>query len=193
MIGLIRGLLVERAPGQVLVDVAGVGYEIDIPVSTFNALPQAQQTVQLFTHLAVREDAQQLFGFASVEDRDLFRALIRVNGVGPRLALTILSGMDASALAQCVHGNDVKALTGLPGVGKKTAERLIIDLRDRLPEADVSETTATAARGDHFADAETALIGLGFKPQEAARALACVEDSSADVETLIKLALKELG
>lgn len=191
MIGRIRGKLVERSVTRVVVDAAGVGYEIDIPLTTFYQLP-AEDDVVLYTHLVVRDDAQQLFGFTSTRDRDLFRALIKVNGVGPRLALTMLSGMEADALAHCIRAGDTRSLVALPGIGKRTAERLILDLKDRIPEFGDTDVAARKSN-DNLADAETALIGLGFKPQEAALALAHVEDESADVATLIKQALKALG
>lgn len=197
MIGRLQGRVIEAEPGQVLLDVGGVGYEVDIPVSTFERIAGASEPVTLYTHFAVREDAQQLFGFADRADRDLFREVIKVKGVGPRLALTIMSGMPGSELVQCVHHKDVKALTAIRGLGKKTAEQLILDLSGKLPEIALAEidmaTTRAASSTDNMADAEAALIGLGFKPQEAARALARVEDAAADVETLIKQALKALA
>ncbi|HKI74726.1 MAG TPA: Holliday junction branch migration protein RuvA [Pseudomonadales bacterium] len=191
MIGRIRGKLAERSVTRLLVDVGGVAYEIDIPLTTFYQLP-ADDDITLYTHLVVRDDAHQLFGFHSVDDRDLFRALIKVNGVGPRLALTILSGMESDVLAQCIRAGDTKSLVALPGIGKRTAERLILDLKDRVPELGTPAAGSKHLQ-DNLADAESALIGLGFKPQEAALALAQVEDDSADVATLIKQALKALG
>ncbi len=193
MIGRLRGRVLEAGMTQILLDVQGVGYEVEISLSTHSAIAGITDDVSLFTHLVVREDAHQLFGFATGAERDLFRALIKVNGVGPRLAVTILSGMDAAGLAGAVRSNDVKALVALPGVGKKTAERLIIDLRDRLPEQVASTPGYQRPPSDAFSDAESALIGLGFKPQEAAMALARIEDQSADVESLIRQALKSLG
>ncbi|HSB97665.1 MAG TPA: Holliday junction branch migration protein RuvA, partial [Spongiibacteraceae bacterium] len=132
MIGRIRGKLLEKQAPELLVDVNGVGYEIQAPMTTIYQLPALGETVELFTHLVVREDAHLLFGFASLRDRALFRALIKVNGVGPKLALTILSGMDAQDFVRCVRDNDGAGLVRLPGVGKKTAERLLIEMRDRL-------------------------------------------------------------
>lgn len=193
MIGRLRGRVLALTPSQVVLDVGGVGYEVDIPISTHQRVQGQTDEVLLFTHLAVREDAHQLFGFATESDRNLFRELIRVKGVGPRLALTILSGMDADGLIRSIQGKDIKALTALPGVGKKTAEQLVLDLSGRLPEVAVESAPAAAAARGNLADAEAALIGLGFKPQEASVALARVEDQDADVETLIKQALKALG
>ena len=191
MIGRIRGTVVEKSVSRVLLDVGGVGYEVDIPLTTWYRLAE-DDAVTLYTHLVVREDAHQLFGFYAVQDRDLFRSLIRVNGVGPRLALTILSGMESEALGRCIKEGDVKALVALPGIGKRTAERLILDLRDKLPEFAPGPVTTTKPAADNVADAESALIELGFKPQEAARVLAGIGDEGADVETLIRQALKAL-
>ena len=177
-----------------MVDVAGLGYEIDIPLTTFYGLPELDSLVLLHTHLVVREDAQLLFGFGTLEERELFRTLIKVNGVGPKLAITILSGIDAATFAGAVRNKDVKALVALPGVGKKTAERLIIEMQDRLPALEAGSSQKPLIKPvDHLADAETALINLGFKPQEASRALAGIEDVSDSVENLIKQALKNLS
>ncbi|HKJ72955.1 MAG TPA: Holliday junction branch migration protein RuvA [Alphaproteobacteria bacterium] len=194
MIGRIRGVLVEKSMTAVLVESAGVGYEIDIPLTTFYRLPDSGQEVILHTHLVVREDAQLLYGFYTIGERDMFRSLIKVNSVGPRLALNILSGVESDALIRCIREQDEKTLVGLPGVGRKTATRLIMEMRDRLPDIEASgETYAEDGSRDIMADAEAALIGLGFKPQEASRALARVEAPASDVETLIKHALKALS
>ena len=132
MIGLLRGRLLARQPPSLLLDVQGVGYEVDAPMTTFYELPDAGAEVTLYTHLAVREDAHTLYGFLKLSDRNLFRTLLRVNGVGARLALAILSGMETSRFIRCVQEGDTAALVRLPGIGKKTAERLVIELRDRL-------------------------------------------------------------
>jgi holliday junction DNA helicase RuvA len=192
VIGRIQGRIVEKSATRVLVDVHGVGYEIDVPLSTYLRLGD-DDTVTLRTHLVVREDGQQLVGFYTDIERVLFRALIKVNRVGPKLALTILSGMEAAALVDAVRHNDVKALAAIPGVGKKIAEQMILDLRDALPAV----VPGAMAEGrlpvaNSLADAESALIGLGFKPQQAALALSKVADPGADVEVLIKAALKLL-
>ncbi len=193
MIGRLVGQLIEKTPTQILLDVAGVGYEVEIPLTTFYTIGHLNEQVLLHTHLIVRDDAHLLYGFSSLEERELFRHLIRVNGVGPRLAITILSGIEAEAFAQSVHNNDVKSLVALPGVGKKTAERLIIEMRDRLPKPSASAGAAITMSGnDNLVDAETALINLGFKPQEASRALATIENPEDSVENLIKQALKNL-
>lgn len=193
MIGRLRGQIAQISPQQLLIDVGGVGYEVEISLNTFAALADIKSEAVVFTHLVVREDAQLLFGFSSADERELFRTLIKVNGVGPKMALAILSGLDAASFAACILDGDVKTLTGLPGVGKKTAERLIIEMRDKVttlvgkqrPEIDA----VTANIAD---DAEAALIGLGYRPQEAALALSKLEDPGQDLEALIKQALKIL-
>jgi Holliday junction DNA helicase RuvA len=193
MIGRLVGIVVEREPGQLLIDVGGVGYEVEISLNTFAQLAEIQGAVTLHTHLVVRDDAHLLYGFGTTQERVMFRALIKVNGVGPRMALAILSGLDAANFAAAVLNNDVKTLTGLPGVGKKTAERLIIEMRDKVEAFGiVTEGATSIAAGDVSEDAESALIGLGFRPQEAARALSQIDDPAEDVETLIKQALKLL-
>jgi len=132
MIGYLRGNLLEKRPPWLLLDVGGVGYEVEAPMTVFYELAEAGDSVQLYTHLVVREDAQLLYGFANRYERELFRALIKVNGVGPKMALAILSGIEAGRLAQCIEQQDVSALVKVPGVGKKTAERLVIEMSDRL-------------------------------------------------------------
>jgi holliday junction DNA helicase RuvA len=206
LIGRIRGILIEKAPGQVLVESAGLGYEVDIPYTSFFHLPETGQEVTLHTHFAVREDAQHLYGFASRLDRDVFRLLIKVNGVGPKLAVAILSGLDAEQFIRCVESRDVNALVKLPGVGKKTAERLLIEMADRIGQLEgqfvpaSSEATgaeasraAMQARGPEPKDeAEAALIALGYKPQEAAKAISRVAEDGMTSEALIRLALRNM-
>jgi holliday junction DNA helicase RuvA len=199
MIGFLRGLLLKKAPPQLLLDVQGVGYEIEVPMTTFYDLPALGEQVQLFTHLSIREDAHVLFGFASETERLLFRSLIKVNGVGPKLALTILSGQSVDEFYRCVEDNDVKALVRLPGVGQKTAERLMVELRGRLPQlpnALASGTAAPASRAapglGHSAKQEAieALCALGYKPQDAARMVQAVAVEDARVEDMIRAALQ---
>ncbi len=201
MIGRIHGLLLEKQPPDILLDVNGVGYEIHAPMTTFYQLPPAGEEITLFTHLVVREDAHQLFGFYRKEERALFRMLIKVNGVGPKLALTILSGIEAPDFVNIVHHDDTAALVKLPGVGKKTAERLIIEMRDRLkdwqgelPESRTSEVSPLGIVRSGNAlleDAESALVALGYKPQEASRAVsAAMNDEVGSSEELIRAALK---
>ncbi len=206
MIGRIRGILVEKTPGQALIECAGLGYEIDIPYTTFFHLPDPGQEVTLHTHFVVREDAQSLYGFASLLDRNLFRLLIRVNGVGPKLAAGILSGLDAQQFIRCVEARDTNALVKLPGVGKKTAERLLIDMADRIkqlegqftlaaadaPVAGGTNVVAPAAKEDPRDEAEAALIALGYKPQEAARAVSKVAEEGMTSEAMIRLALRNM-
>ncbi len=198
MIGRLRGVLVARQPPEVVVDVAGVGYEVQVPMSTFFRLPAVGQEVSLVTHFVVREDAQLLYGFLDERDRVLFRSLIRVSGVGPKLALTLLSGMDADSFVRCVQREDLASLVALPGVGRKTAERLLVEMRDKLKDwigggADGTAATegAVTPRHDIAADAEGALVALGYKPAEAARLVSAVKDDSvSDSEELIRRALR---
>ncbi|MDP5071159.1 MAG: Holliday junction branch migration protein RuvA, partial [Congregibacter sp.] len=178
------------------VDVGGLGYEIQVPMTTLFQLPPLGQLVTLLTHHAVREDAQTLYGFVSERDRELFRHLIKVSGVGPKLALTILSGMDSDSFARAVRGDDLTALVALPGVGKKTAERLLIEMRDRLsgwleqPDG-AGGLPLSPPVSDKLSDAESALVALGYKPAEAARLVARVDSETiVDSEELIRLALR---
>ncbi|MFO8046062.1 MAG: Holliday junction branch migration protein RuvA [Halomonas sp.] len=197
MIGRLRGTLLEKQPPWLVVDVAGVGYELEASMTTLVALPVIGEVISLHTHLIVRDDAHLLYGFAREQERALFRALIKVNGVGPRLALAILSGMDEAAFQRCVLDDDVKSLMRLPGVGKKTAERLIIEMRDRFPHwepvddslAGLGGAPPTPARHDPLADAEAALVSLGYKPVEASRMLAGLEGEGSSTEAMIKAAL----
>lgn len=191
----------KQAP-LILVEVGGVGYELQVPMTTLFQLPALGSEVSLMTHFLVREDAQLLYGFIEERDRSLFRELIKVSGVGPKLALTILSGMDAQSFARCVQRDDISSLVALPGVGKKTAERLLVEMRDKLKdwlvrhdaadgEADYS--VALSSRADIVADAEGALISLGYKPQEASRMVTAVNDDSVtESEELIRRALKSM-
>jgi Holliday junction DNA helicase RuvA len=193
MIGRLTGLVIERDQGQLLLDVGGVGYEVEISLTTFIQVSEIEGPVTVHTHLVVRDDAHLLYGFASTGEREMFRTLIKVNGVGPRMALGILSGLDSASFARAVTGNDVKALTALPGVGKKTAERLIIEMRDKVDSFDVSGSANLGTmRTNVMEDAESALIGLGYRQQEAARAISRVTDPAEDVESLIRQALKLL-
>ncbi len=181
MIGWLQGELLEKQAPELLINVHGVGYEVLAPMTTFFALPDAG-TVEIYTHFVVREDAQQLYGFARKDERRLFRTLIKVNGVGPKLALAILSSMDAPAFVACVQHDDITALTKIPGVGKKTAERLLIEMRDRLKDW-FTEGDATLVQGGLVApsssstavtEAESALIALGYKPQDATKMVMAV-------------------
>jgi Holliday junction DNA helicase RuvA len=190
VIARLHGQLIEKQPPVLVVDVNGVGYELEAPMSTFYKTTLGAP-VTLFVHQVVREDAHLLFGFASREERDLFRTLLKVNGVGPKMALAILSGMEADAFAACVRQGDVATLTRIPGVGKKTAERLVMEMRDRVDSSPAGGTAgdsglpATPAR-----DAVTALISLGYKAVEAERAVGRIKNDNASAEDLIRQALK---
>ncbi|MCK9608713.1 MAG: Holliday junction branch migration protein RuvA [Methylomonas sp.] len=196
MIGFLRGKLIQKTPPQLVLDVRGVGYEVEAPMTTFYDLPALGQEVKLHTHLVVREDAHILFGFASETERMLFRTLIKVNGVGPKLALTILSGQSVAEFYRCVDDNDVKALVRLPGVGQKTAERLIIEMRGRLPalndaslEPGPNQTPATLGSSPKQ-EAITALCALGYKPQDAARMVQTIAAEDKSCEDIIRQALR---
>lgn len=195
MIGRIQGVLLVKQAPHILVDVGGVAYEIQVPMTSLFQLPETGSQVTLVTHFVVREDAQLLYGFVNDEDRRLFRELIKVSGVGPKLALAILSGMDAAQFAQCVADGSVAALVKLPGVGKKTAERLVVEMRDRLKNFGLSDTATVPApqlyANDIVADAEGALIALGYKPAQAAKMIAQVKSDEIDSsEELIRRALQ---
>ncbi|MGE0080142.1 MAG: Holliday junction branch migration protein RuvA [Thiohalomonadaceae bacterium] len=196
MIGRLRGILAEKHPPQLLLDVQGVGYEVEAPMSTFYQLPGVGEVVTLYTQLVVREDAHLLFGFATLGERSLFRSLMKVNGVGAKLALTILSGISANDFARCVQDGDTAALTRLPGVGKKTAERLVVEMRDRLddwqpvPVLPTAQPAPVAPSGSQaLRDAISALVALGYKPQEASRLVNGLDEDLSS-EDLIRAALK---
>jgi Holliday junction DNA helicase RuvA len=193
MIGRLAGRIVSKqAPGLIL-DVNGVGYEIDMPMSTFYVLPESGEPVVLLIHTHVREDAIHLYGFATEAERTLFRTLIKVSGIGARLALTILSGIEVGAFVRCVQNADESALVRLPGVGKKTAQRLLVEMKDKLDDIPVSFVVAgpaLSAAGTPVEEAVTALIALGYKPVDASRMITAVERSGANTEELIRMALK---
>lgn len=194
MIGLLRGRILGKQPPRLVLDVHGVGYEIDAPMTTFYDLPDVGAEVTLFTHLAVREDAHTLYGFTTLTDRDLFRSLLKVNGVGARLALAILSGMNTQTFIACVQGGDTGALVKLPGIGKKTAERLIIELRDRLDASVMPPATGpgvpAAPASSPVEEAVSALVGLGYKPQEASRMVRVIDSGNMSSEDIIRSALQ---
>ena len=194
MIGRLKGILLEKQPPHLLIDVNGVGYEVEAPMTSFYRLPEINQEVRLFTHLVVRDDAHLLFGFYSEDERRLFRTLIKVNGVGAKMALTILSGIEAQEFANCIHESDTARLVKLPGIGKKTAERLIVEMRDRLDDWEINlsitETTRLPTTLSAEIDATSALVSLGFKPQEASRLIAEIEIEGLKSEEIIRLALK---
>lgn len=197
MIGRLNGKIIAKAPPELVIDVNGVGYEVFAPMTTFYKLPALHQEVTLFIHHVVREDAQLLFGFHDEQERRLFRALIKVNGVGPKLALTILSGIEAAQFVLCVQAQDSSRLTAIPGIGKKTAERLIIETRDTLSQWDISpklngENDISISSDQTTQEAIFALTALGYKPQEAKRAISAIHDEKHSTETLIRLALKNM-
>lgn len=195
MIGRLRGRILAKQPPWLLLDVNGVGYEIEAPMSTFYDLPGADDEVVLHTHLAVREDAHVLYGFAREADRTLFRALLKVSGVGGKMALGVLSGMTAEEFSRAIQTADLAALTRLPGVGKKTAERLVVEMRDKLSVV-VEEPSAgrQAPPGEPAAgadqDAVSALIALGYRGPEASRMVSKVFEAGMETEAVIRAALK---
>jgi Holliday junction DNA helicase RuvA len=197
MIGSLRGKLIAKHPPQLLMDVGGVGYELDAPMSTFYALPAVGAEISLFTHLVVREDAHILFGFSTERERRMFRELLKVSGVGPKLALALLSGINIDQLWVCIEAADVDSLVKIPGVGRKTAERLIVEMRDRakafgeLSLAIVGNPMQEAAgtNGAH-AEAFSALVALGYKPIEVSRLLKSTAATATTTEELIRQALK---
>ena len=194
MIGLLRGKLIIKQPPELMLDVNGVGYELQASMTTFYDLPELHAEVTLYTHFVVREDAQILFGFSSQSERELFRHLLKVNGVGPKMALAIVSGMSPLEFRQVIHTADIARLSRIPGVGKKTAERLVIELRDRLPKSDdgittsnISHTTPTTSASD---EAVNALLALGYKPAQASQMIAAYENQGLSVEEMIRQALR---
>ena len=197
MIGRLRGDIIDKRPPWLLLDVNGVGYELEAPMSTFYDLPAVGATVTLVTHLAVREDAHTLYGFLREADRVLFRDLLKVTGVGARMALAILSGMDARRFAQCVEQEDHTALMRLPGIGKKTAERLVIEMRDRvgalaagLPATSAVPASRAPAEAAPLSDAIAALIALGYRPLDANRMARAADDGTKTSEEIIRAALR---
>ncbi len=201
MIGRLTGEVADKQAPDVLIDVNGVGYEVQMPLTSFYELPDKGGQAIIYTHFVVREDAQLLYGFASKQERSLFRLLIKANGVGPKLALTILSGLTAEQFVQCVEHDDVTTLVKLPGVGKKTAERLLIEMRDRIKALDVSpefmpkmsmESPLLKSAQSDFEDAVSALTSLGYSAQQANKAVKSVYIEGEDSEMLIRKALKNM-
>ena len=192
MIGHLRGRLVRKAPPALIVDVNGVGYELEAPMSTFYRLPELGSEVELHTHLVVREDAHLLYGFATEDERRLFRDLLRVTGIGPKIGLALLSGIDVDTFMRCVEAQDVAVLTRIPGIGRKTAERLLVEMRDRiralgqLPSSAPRLGPGAGARAEAYA----ALVALGYRPVEVNRLLQSVEQEGAGTEELIRRALQ---
>ena len=199
MIGRLKGTLAEKQPPALLLDVQGVGYELEAPMSTFYSLPGLGESVQLYTHLVVKDDGHALYGFLTRLERSLFRSLIRVNGVGPKLGLTLLSGMPVDDLIRCIQQQDDVALTRMPGVGKKTAQRLVIDLKDRV--GDLAQPTVAPADGaapldagmsdGATGDAISALVALGYRPAEASKLVSRIDSTGLPSEEIIRLALQQ--
>lgn len=201
MIGRLRGTLAEKQPPHLILDVNGLGYELEVPMTTLYRLPSVGEPLTLHTHLVVREDAQLLYGFVGKRERDFFRELIRLNGVGPKLALALMSSLEVDELVRCVQAQDTSALVRVPGVGKKTAERLLVELKDRFkawetvpsmfalvpnqPDGAPAQPVASAE-----SDAVSALISLGYKPQEASKAVSAIKDKGLSSEDMIRRALK---
>ncbi|MGE5467003.1 MAG: Holliday junction branch migration protein RuvA [Ignavibacteria bacterium] len=192
MIGRLTGILLEKNPPQITVDVHGVGYEIDVPMSTFYNLPAAGEKVSLHTHLLVREDAQQLYGFLSEGERAAFRQLLKISGVGARTALAVLSGLSVGELAQAVAAQEAGRLVKIPGIGKKTAERLLLELKDKLPKSTLVSAMATSAAPDAGSDILNALLALGYNEREAMGAMKALPAGVA-VSDGIRQALKSLS
>lgn len=204
MIGRLKGIVVEKQAPEIMLDVNGVGYELQMPLTSFYELPELDQEAVVYTHFVVREDAQLLYGFMSKQEKSLFRLLIKANGVGPKLALTILSGLTAAEFVSCVERDDIVTLVKLPGVGKKTAERLLVEMRDKLKglieaahgnldEFNLqSHVTAKPVADSAEEDAVAALLSLGYKPAQASRAVSAAYIDGMKSEQLIKAALKSM-
>jgi Holliday junction DNA helicase RuvA len=203
MIGRLRGEVIAKQPPLVVVECSGVGYEVEAPMSTFYDLPAVGEPVTLITHLVIRDDAHVLYGFRSEHDRALFRALLRVTGVGAKMALAILSGMDAARFAQCVEQEDIVMLSRLPGIGKKTAQRLVMEMKDRISDLGEStnsgmmmktaQTPTSVAVDDPLADAVGALVALGYKPADANRMARAVAEGAETSEEIIRAALRSIS
>ena len=200
MIGRLSGILIQKQPPLLMIDVQGIGYEVQAPMSTFYQLPELDQSVVLLTHMVVREDAQLLYGFYDETERLLFKSLIKVNGVGPKLALTILSGISANEFVTVIRNNDESGLVRLPGIGKKTAQRLIVEMKDRFDDwkGDASgaaenysaESGSLSKQQDIIKESISALVALGYKPVEASKMIRQLDTQDQSSEMLIKQALK---
>ncbi len=192
MIGFLRGTLITKRPPSVTLEVGGVGYELEAPMSTFYRLPDAGQPLSLVTHLVVREDAHILYGFFTEAERALFRSLLKVSNVGPRIALGVLSGMSVDGFYQCVRDKDLASLTRIPGVGRKTAERLLLEMADRLPESLNADAASLPARSPAEGEAHGALLALGYKPGEVVRMLKDLDVGRLSTEEMIREALRRV-
>lgn len=204
MIARLQGTIIEKMPPEIILDVSGVGYEIQLPMTSFYQLPEVEQSVTLFIHHVVREDAHLLFGFTEHHERSVFRVLIKANGIGPKLACTILSGMSSGAFVQAVLNEDISAIVKMPGVGKKTAERLVLELKDKVKDIDAPITLANTKPMETVStsiiepelnaseEAISALIALGYKKQQAEASVKKVADGSLNSEQIIRAALKSM-
>ncbi len=193
MIGSLRGRLILKQAPQIVVECGGIGYEVEMPMSTFLDLPEAGADLFLYTHLVVREDAQILYGFTTTDDRLLFRTLLKVNRVGAKMALGVLSAMTANDFRRCVEYEDTTTLSKIPGVGKKTAERLIVEMRDRIDKvlADDGSTKAVTTEASARSEAFDALVSLGYKPNEVNRLIGKLDTENLSAEDILRLALKQ--
>ena len=196
MISRLSGIILEKDSASILIDVQGIGYEVHVSLNSLFDAPDIGELVTLHTHFVVRDDAQQLFGFTKLQERNLFRLLIKINGVGPKMAIAVLSGVSYDEFVRCVNQNDIAGLVKLPGVGKKIAERLLMEMRDKIPTLDSSSELAASAieptMSEISREAESALIALGYKPQEAAKMVnRTSEDERDSVEILIRAALRK--
>ena len=192
MIGFLRGTLIAKRPPSLTLDVGGVGYELEAPMSTFYRLPDIGQPLSLVTHLVVREDAHTLFGFFTEAERALFRNLLKISSVGPRSALGVLSGMSVEGFYQCIREKDLASLIKIPGVGRKTADRLLLEMADRLPESLGADAAPIAARSQAEGEAHGALLALGYKPGEVVRMLKDLDGVRLSTEDMIREALKRV-
>ena len=192
MIGSVRGRITLKTPPQLMVEVAGIGYELEAPMSTFYRLPDTGRELMLVTHLVVREDAHALYGFFTEAERALFRSLLKISGVGPRIALGVLSGMTVEGFYQCIRDQNVASLVKIPGVGQKTAELLLLKMKDRLPESLETERAAIPARSKAEGEASGALIALGYKPGEVIKMLKDLDGVTLTTEEMIREALRRV-
>jgi Holliday junction DNA helicase RuvA len=192
MIGFLRGTLIAKRPPALTIEVGGVGYELEAPMSTFYRLPDTGQTLSLVTHLVVREDAHILFGFFTESERALFRELLRISNVGPRTALGVLSGMSVDGFYQCIRDKDLASLIRIPGVGRKTADRLLLEMADRLPESLGADAALLPARSKAEGEAHGALLALGYKPGEIVKMLKDLDTGRLSTEDMIREALKRV-
>ncbi len=192
MIGFLRGTLISKRPPSLTLDVGGVGYELEAPMSTFYRLPESGQPLTLVTHLVIREDAHALYGFFTEAERALFRSLLKVSGIGARIGLGVLSGMSVEGFYKCVRSKDLVSLTRIPGVGRKTGERLLVEMADRLPEAVEPEAGTVAARSEAAGEAYDALLALGYKPSEVTKMLKDLDANTLSTEDLIREGLRRV-